>query len=89
MRIVIDHRTVPPCMELENPRAFDSLSVSLRIPHHAWLDRRTLVHLAGEAVDAPWIEKLDEMINYAADKGWVDEDGRIRAHLSMPGDGET
>lgn len=84
MIIVIDHQTVPPRMELEDSDVFDSLSVSLRVPDHVWLDRETLIELAGHIVDTTWLEKLDRMIGYAAGKGWLDDNGRIRVHLSIP-----
>lgn len=85
MRIVIDSRCVPPSTELEASEAFDSLSVHVHVPEHVWLDRETMVSLAGRACDAEWLAQLDAMIEFAASKGWMDESGRVRAHVTLAG----
>lgn len=83
MRFVIDNRTVPPLARLEEPKAFDSFSVSIRVPQHVWIDREAVVELAGDVVDIAWLEQLDAMIGYAERKGWLDAHGRIRAHVTL------
>jgi hypothetical protein len=47
---------------------------------HAWLDAATL-RAAGDGSEA-WATGFDEMLAYAAGKGWTSEDGaRVRAHI--------
>ncbi|MDT9593304.1 hypothetical protein RDV89_09515 [Nocardioides zeae] len=83
MRIVIDHAQVPPRTELVDPEDFSAFSVRISVPHHTWVDRDVLVELAGEVVDRAWLDRLDGMIAYAERHGWVDDSGRVRAHLEV------
>lgn len=45
---------------------------------HAWISEQWLRTQGG---DAAWQEGLGKMIDYARSKNWVDEVGRIRAHI--------
>ena len=45
---------------------------------HAWISERWLRAQNG---DAAWQEGLGKVVDYARSKGWVDENGRIRAHI--------
>lgn len=83
MRIVTDHAVVPPRTVLEESSAFDSLSIELRVPPHAWIHRDVLMELAGDSVDAEWLDELGSMVDYARSKGWVDVHGRLRAHVTI------
>lgn len=53
---------------------------------HLFVARGALRSLAGErAVSAAWMEGFDAMIEYAESKGWVDSEGRVRAHVQWEG----
>jgi len=40
-------------------------------------------HLAGAAATPEWEEGFSSMCAYAADKGWMDAHGAIRAHIEL------
>lgn len=48
---------------------------------HAWIEPDTLRTLAEGRVPADWDDRFDGMIAYAATKGWVDDEGRLQAHI--------
>src|SRR5487761_1136380 len=49
---------------------------------HVWLDISALRGLGGVGRDADWHRQFDEMIAYAASKGWIDGAGSaVRAHI--------
>lgn len=48
---------------------------------HVWLTPALLSNLAGPVADAAWHEGFRRMLDYAANKGWLDNKGRVRAHL--------
>lgn len=50
---------------------------------HVWLSPDVLRFLSGLAGDDAWERGLRGMLAYAAGKGWLDADGRVRAHLVM------
>jgi|ERR1700754_2414315 len=57
---------------------------------HAFISRKGLCALAGEfSEDEEWLSSLDSMISYAKTKGWLDQDGSIRAHVVVSGEGPT
>lgn len=47
---------------------------------------RLLSELAGTA---DWDTRFDAMISYAADRGWLDDQGRVRAHLTFQAAGDV
>ncbi|WP_236581795.1 SDR family NAD(P)-dependent oxidoreductase [Hydrogenophaga sp. BPS33] len=53
---------------------------------HVRLTPSVLRFLSSEAGNAEWDAQFDAMIQYAAGKGWLDEQGRVRAHTTW---GET
>ena len=49
---------------------------------HVFVEPERLKQLAGErATDPEWLAGLEKMTAFAAEHGWVDEAGRIRAHV--------
>ncbi|MDO8776646.1 MAG: SDR family oxidoreductase [Burkholderiaceae bacterium] len=50
---------------------------------HVRLSPSVLRFLSSHAGSAEWETKFDAMIGYAASKGWLDEQGRVRAHLTF------
>lgn len=50
---------------------------------HVRLQPSVLRFLSSHAGSAEWEAKFDAMIGYAASKGWLDEQGRVRAHLTF------
>ena len=81
MYLRIDPRTTPPLVEVVEPDDITSFKVVVVTPAHSWVDPADLTALAGRADDPDWQQKLAGMISYAESKGWLDEQGRIRAHL--------
>lgn len=49
---------------------------------HVRLVPSVLRFLSSEAGNAEWDAKFDAMVQYAASKGWLDEQGRVRAHIT-------
>ncbi len=45
---------------------------------HAWISEQWLRAQVG---DAAWQAGLTKVVDYARSKGWVDENGHIRAHI--------
>ena len=52
-------------------------------PGHVRLSPSVLRFLSSHAGSAEWDAKFDAMIAYAASKGWLDAQGRVRAHLTF------
>lgn len=52
-------------------------------PDHVRLLPSVLRFLSSEAGSDEWDAKFDGMIRYAASKGWLDEHGRVRAHITQ------
>jgi hypothetical protein len=49
---------------------------------HAWIEIDALKAAAAGRVDDGWLAKFEEMIEFAASRGWVSDDGAlVRAHL--------
>jgi hypothetical protein len=83
MYISLDAGEVPPVVELRESDNFKEFSVVLTVPAHAWIDPSTLVSLAGRADDVGWSGSFSTMITYAERQGWLDERGRIQAHIEI------
>lgn len=90
MYVQIDLAPLPPSVALKDPEDFTGFSVQVAVPPHIWVKPDMLVALAGRGDDPAWRAELAAMTTYAASKGWVDGDGRIRAHVTViapPADG--
>jgi hypothetical protein len=82
MYIEIDLTTVPPALALREADDFKGFKVVAGRPEHAFVAPEALRSLAGDrADDDTWREQLDGMLAYAASKGWVRQDGAVRAHV--------
>lgn len=81
MFLRIDTSTTPPLVDVVEPDDFTSFKVVVITPQHSWVDPAGLAALAGRAGDAEWERRLAGMVGYAETKGWLDEQGRIRAHI--------
>lgn len=81
MYLRIDSRTIPPLVEVVEPEDFTSFTVVVVRPSHSWVDPADLTALAGRTEDPEWQQKLAGMVTYADSQGWLDERGRIRAHV--------
>jgi hypothetical protein len=76
----IDAATIP--LGLNDADNFTALKVVALREEHLWLHRDDIVRLAGDrAGDAGWLGRLDQMLGYAASRGWVNADGAVRAHV--------
>lgn len=68
--------------ELRDAADFGSLKVVASTPSHMWIAREDFARLAGAQADDPsWRDGLEKMFAYAETKGWVNEDGAVRAHI--------
>lgn len=81
MFLHIDTSTTPPLIEVVDPDDFTAFKVVVATASHSWVSPDDLTELAGRADDPDWQRKLAGMITYADSKGWLDEHGRIRAHV--------
>ena len=53
---------------------------------HVYVDPQVLRRLAGERAEDPrWRASLEGMIGFAAEHGWVDAAGFVRAHVERAG----
>ncbi|MGU3501378.1 hypothetical protein [Mycobacterium sp. C31M] len=83
MYLRIDTTVVPPAVEVVEPEDFTSFKVVLVTDEHSWVDPDDLTALAGRTDDPQWRQQLAGMIDYAGAKGWLDGQGRIRAHVEV------
>ena len=82
MEIEVDVRRVPPVITLIAPDDFKSFKVVIRLDEHTFVAPTLLAELAGDRADDPaWRSNLEGMLAYAADHGWLDEAGNVRAHV--------
>lgn len=74
-------------LDLESlTRALGSLGY-FDTPEQAWIDIRELRRTIGRDDDQEWSMQFDAMLEYAASKGWVNEQGTaLSAHLDVGGD---
>jgi hypothetical protein len=88
--IELDLTSLPPRTELREPEDFKRFEIVASKPSHVFVELETLRQLAGERADDPdWKSRFDEMLDYAASKGWVDENGAVRAHVEWSGPGAS
>jgi hypothetical protein len=83
MYVCIDVSQIPPVVEVRESDHLDSFSVVLSAPPHVWIKPQTIAELAGRTDDTAWLERFAAMIVYASRKDWVDDQGRIRAHVDV------
>ena len=84
MHIAIDLESVPPTVTLEDPDDFTSFRVLLRHPAETFVPRALVEELAGaRAGEAGWRAGFEAMIVYAAEHGWINDAGAIRAHVEV------
>jgi hypothetical protein len=82
--IEIDLSVVPPTTVLHDPDDFAGFKIVVREAEHARVPVESLEQLAGDRADDPeWRRRLEEMLEYARQHGWV-EDGAMRAHIEWP-----
>ena len=49
---------------------------------HVFVEQAWIKDQAGEySLESEWLQSFAAMISYALQKGWMDSDGRIRAHV--------
>ena len=69
---------------LAEPDVFTAFDAVVEVPAHLWVLPEVLLSLAGpRADDREWRDKYDAMVAFATSKGWTDEQGRIRAHVTQ------
>lgn len=72
-----------------DPQSPEQLAKSIaRIGHpageqHVWLSPSVLRYLSGHAGDPQWEQGFAAMLDFAQRKGWTNEAGEVRAHLSF------
>ena len=81
---------VAPADVVANDEAFGVLVRQLGSAvdtQHIYVSVDRLKALAGSlADDQQWLESLEKMMEYAADHGWVNDSGQIRAHITVSAD---
>jgi hypothetical protein len=81
MYIEIDLRVVPPATVLCEPDDFTSFKMVVREVEHARVPVASLEALAGDrAANPEWQRGLTKMLDYARERGWVDDEG-VRVHI--------
>jgi sugar phosphate isomerase/epimerase len=89
MVIEIDVAGATPRATLAEPADFTSFRVVVACPPHVWVAPETIRGLAGDrASDPAWREALEEMLAFAASRGWTDAEGRVRAHVEAVSGGD-
>src|SRR5579872_4699451 len=83
MIVRVDLATIPPKVVVLEQDVFNALKAVVTLPEHTWIDQEVLHGSAAETRSAPFDEGYSPMVAYATGKGWVDGDGRIRAHLEI------
>lgn len=86
MYLLVDTSVMPPSVELCEPDGFSSFRVAVTTASHVWIDPGLLSGLMGDTADDAWEQKLAGMVAYAAGKGWLDDQGRLRAHIEINDD---
>lgn len=81
MFIEIDNTEFPPRSELRELDSFGEFKVVTRRVEHTYVSAEEIQILAGSRADADWRVDFQQMVEYAKSKGWVREDGAIRAHV--------
>jgi hypothetical protein len=67
---------------LRDAEDFTALKVVAQRADHVWLTREEIERLAGDrSRDPAWRDQLETMLAYAASKGWVNDEGAVRAHV--------
>jgi hypothetical protein len=85
MYFEIDLTSVPPIVALREPDDFKSFKVVLRGEDHAHVDPEEIARFAAPRSEDPaWQEGMAKMLAFAADHGWVRDDGAVRAHVEWP-----
>lgn len=76
-----------PSVTPEQVAAVASQLGSLEGDDHVFVSKAALTKLAGSlGQDRDWQSSLAQMVAYATSKGWVDDQGRIRAHIERLSD---
>ncbi|MFL0289084.1 hypothetical protein ACJH6J_29860 [Mycobacterium sp. SMC-18] len=83
MYLRIDLAQVPPAVQLLEPDDFSGFKVTVDVPEHAWVAPGTLAALAGREQDDEWKHQLAAMVDFASSRGWIDDTGRVRAHIDI------
>lgn len=83
MYVQIDMSTLPPSVELRDADDLSDFRIIASVPSHMWLDPDTIANLAGRSGDTAWNDRWAEMVAHARENGWVDTDGRVRAHVQV------
>jgi len=82
MYLEIDLGSVPPEVSLREAEDLTSFSARVTVPSHTFITPETLREFAGElGHDPEWNAQLEGVLAYAGSKGWLREDGAIRAHV--------
>lgn len=74
---------------LVDPQSPEQLTQSIaRIGHregeqHVWISPSVLRYLSGHAGDPEWEQGFAAMLDFARRKGWTNDDGNVRAHLTV------
>jgi hypothetical protein len=83
VQVRVDVSQVPPVVEVREAGDLSRFSVAVVAPSHAWVRPEVLAELSGREGDEAWQEELAGMVRFADSQGWVDDAGRVRAHVEV------
>ena len=81
MILQIDVSTAPPQTRLLESEDLKSFKAEVTVGSHLWVAPTELERLG--PADAEWKQGLEAMIAFAAEHGWTDDEGRVRAHVEL------
>lgn len=65
-------------------KALEAVEIGEVEDGHAWVSAAAVMRLAGEAgAGDDWRSGFEAMVEYARMKGWLRDDGAIRAHIEF------
>jgi hypothetical protein len=82
MYVQVDVSQVPPVTTVHDTGDFSGFEVRIVATPEVSVDPALIRAAAGD-VSGDWEERFGAMVAYAASKGWVDDDGQIKAHVVM------
>lgn len=88
MIVRVDVGAIPPVVEVLEPENLTELKTVVAVGDHTWIQPDVL---RPPDADPALDDGLAAMIRYADQHGWVDESGRVRAHVEIehPGSSTT
>jgi hypothetical protein len=81
MILRIDVGSAPPLLTLLESDDLKAFKAEVTVGSHLWVAPEQLERLG--PASAEWKRGLEAMVAFAAEHGWTDDEGRVRAHVEM------